>query len=129
MVFQPKTRTQILDDMVDYVRTRTDITDFNRGSVIRTILEAAALEDDEQYYQMVQIIRDFSYRTASGRGLLRRARDYSVYKNPATAAFGHVVFMDTNLERSYLSSNVNAGATSISVEDGTVYNVPAERLT
>ena len=57
MTFVPRTFTQILEDMVIYVQTTTTISDFTVGSVARTFLEAAALEDDEQYFQMAQIGR------------------------------------------------------------------------
>jgi hypothetical protein len=57
--------------MIAYVQTRTAISDFNVGSVIRTVLEAAALEDDEQYFQMVQLLDLFSFMSAAGEDLDR----------------------------------------------------------
>lgn len=122
MPFEPRTFSQILDDMINYVRTNSTLTDFNRGSVIRTILETAALEDDEQYYQMVQILREFSFRTATGEGLVRRAADFNLVPLTASPAFGEILFMDTNLERSYLASNTSAGAGSLVVEDASVFS-------
>jgi hypothetical protein len=60
MTFVARTYEQILSDMIAYMQSRTSISDYNVGSVIRTILEAAALEDDEQYFQMVQLLDMFS---------------------------------------------------------------------
>ena len=53
MAFQPRSFPQILAEMIAYVQSNTVVSDFNVGSVARTLLEAAALEDDEQYFQMV----------------------------------------------------------------------------
>ncbi len=108
------------------VRTNTTVTDFNRGSVIRTILEAAALEDDEQYYQMLQILRAFSYRTAPGTDLDRRAADFDIVRNIATPSTGEVLFLDGNLVRSYLVSGpYAAGSTTLTVENAAVFGAIA----
>ena len=60
MPFRRRVFTEILQDMIDHVLLNTPLTDFRIGSVIRTLLEAAALEDDEAYFQMAQLLRDFS---------------------------------------------------------------------
>lgn len=52
-IFTPKPFADITADMIEGVRGRTDkITDFNVGSVIRTLLEANAIELDD-YYQAI----------------------------------------------------------------------------
>jgi len=49
-IFVPKPFAEITADMVEHVRGSTDVlTDFNVGSVIRTLLEANATELDEYY--------------------------------------------------------------------------------
>ena len=55
MAFVPRSFVEILTDMIAYVQFRTGISDFTVGSIVRTVLEASALEDDEQYFQMVQL--------------------------------------------------------------------------
>ena len=45
MAFSPRTFQEILTEMIAYVQSRTLISDFSVGSVVRTMLEAAALED------------------------------------------------------------------------------------
>ena len=122
MPFNPRTFQEILTDMVTMVRTNTTITDFNRGSVIRTILEAAALEDDEQYYQMIQILRTFSYRTAPGIDLDRRAADFDITRKDATPSTGQILYMDSNLVRSYLVSDIVIGTTTLTVENASVFS-------
>lgn len=54
MTFQAKNFVSIVASMINLVRTRSDnLTDFNVGSVNRTLLEANAQEIDELYQQMV----------------------------------------------------------------------------
>lgn len=57
--FTPKPFTQITADMVEHVRgTTSRLTDFNIGSVIRTILEATAIELDDYYQALTQAIQE-----------------------------------------------------------------------
>ncbi len=123
MPFEPRTFTQIVSDSIEFVRTNSKITDYNRGSITRTFLEAAGMEDDEQYYQMVQLLKEFSYRTASSSGLVRRAADFDINPLAAAPGSGNVIFMDNGLERTYISSASLSGGTSlITVEDAGVFS-------
>jgi len=121
MTLRPQTEAEILEDMVDHVRTKTNLTDYNPGSNIRTILEAAARNDADQNFQIVQVLKAFSYRTASGMDLIRRARDFNLSKQSASPAYGEVLILDGNLERSYLVVDAAAGSINISVEDASIY--------
>lgn len=113
MAFSPRTFEQILNDMIAYMQANTAISDYNVGSVIRTILEAAALEDDEQYFQMVQLLDMFSYTTASGEDLDRRLGDFGLTRNSAKAATTRLQFFDNNLIRTKAAQNTPASSTSI----------------
>ena len=115
--FTPKTSQQILTDAVDYLYHNTNLSDFNVGSVIRTILEVMAVEDAEQYFQMFTILESFFLRSATGSSLDDRAKEYDVTRLPATSAIGEVVFSDTNLKRSFLASDLAADASTIYVVD------------
>lgn len=54
-VFEPKPFEQIAADMIERLRASTDkITDFNEGSVARSMLEAGAVELDD-FYQSVYL--------------------------------------------------------------------------
>lgn len=119
MAFTPRTFEQILNDMIAYMQTRTSISDYNVGSVIRTILEAAALEDDEQYFQMVQLLDLFSFTTAAGEDLDRRLGDFGLTRRAATAATARGKFVDNNLIRTRAGVDVLAGAGSITGLDTT----------
>lgn len=113
MAFTPRTFEQILNDMIAYMQSRTSISDYNVGSVIRTILEAAALEDDEQYFQMVQLLDLFSFTTAAGEDLDRRLGDFGITRRAATAATARGKFVDNNLIRTRAAVDTPGGSGSI----------------
>jgi len=121
MAFTPRTFTSILTDMIAYVQSRTDITDFTAGSAIRTVLEAAALEDDEQYFQMVQLLDIFSYTTASGENLDRRLADFNIIRRSAQSAFGKVTFTNGNLKTDLAAVDTVSGSTSLQVFDSSPF--------
>lgn len=59
MAFQLKDFQSIVASMVNYVRgATTKLTDFNRGSGIRTLLEAVAVEMDQMYQEMFSGLRE-----------------------------------------------------------------------
>lgn len=113
MAFTPRVFEEILNEMIAYVQTRTAISDFNVGSVIRTVLEAAALEDDEQYFQMVQLLDLFSFMSAAGEDLDRRLADFGLTRLQAKAATTRGKFIDTNLIRTRAAIAAPAGAGSV----------------
>lgn len=113
MSFVPRTFETIRDDMINYVKVQTTLTDFEIGSAVRTIIEAAALEDDEQYFQMVQLLDAFSYKTAQGPDLDARVADFNIIRLLAAPSSGTVVFSDGNLITDSLLFSVSTGAISI----------------
>lgn len=116
MAFVPRTRNQIFEDMINYVRLNTGLTDYEIGSVIRTILEAAAIEDDEQYFQMVQLLDAFSINTATGYQLDKRAADYGLTRLQPSVSSGTIVIQNETLVQDELEFSVLAGAVSINLE-------------
>lgn len=123
MAFQPRTFEDILNDMIAYVEANTDLTDFSPGSSIRTILEAAALEDDEQYFQMVQLQDAFSLNTAVGDDLDERAADYDLIRLQPSVASGEVVFRDGSLTTTTLKFSTVVPQTTITGVDTTLFTV------
>lgn len=117
MAFVPRSFTTILADSIAYVQTRSNVSDFTVGSVARTILEAAALEDDEQYFQMVQLLDLFSYTTAAGEDLDRRLADFNISREPAKSAFGRVSFLNGNLIYDQLAADAPSGSAVLWVFD------------
>lgn len=114
MAFVARTYEVILADMISYVQANTVLSDFTVGSVIRTILEAAASEDDEQYFQMVQLLDAFSIITATGQDLDDRLADYNIVRKNAFSATGRVVFSDRNIITNQASFDTPIGGTTVS---------------
>lgn len=123
MAFTPRTFVEILNDMVAYVQTRTAISDFTPGSVIRTLLESAALEDDEQYFQMVQLLDMFSLNTATGSDLDRRMADFNLFRLPAKKAFGQVQLADNSVKTTQVAIDAVVGGFSVTVVDSSPFPV------
>ena len=117
MAFQPRTFETILTDMVKYVSSNPNIpnTAFAEGSVLRTILESAALEDDEQYSQMIKLLNSFSLLSSSGSSLNRKAAEYDVYRLDPTFATAYVYYRNEALAKASLTLDAAAGSTSATV--------------
>lgn len=123
MAFTPRTFPEILNDMIVYVQQRTPLTDFTPGSIIRTILESSALEDDEQYFQMVQLLDLFAIADATGDDLDRRLADYRLYRLPAQRAFGRVQIADNSVKTTQVAIDAATGALILTVVDSTPFPV------
>lgn len=111
--FSPRTFEQILDQMIAYVQENSNITDFSEGSAVRTILEAASLEDDEQYFQMVQILSMFSIFKAKGAKLDARLADFGITRELAKSATGKVRFVDNNLIKNLVAIDAAVSTGSV----------------
>lgn len=87
-MFQIKDFRDILSGMVNVLRgSSTQVTDFNPGSVTRTLLEASASEVEDLYHQMYHGVTEaIPVAIYSAFGFERR---------PAVAAFGDVRFQLT----------------------------------
>jgi len=119
MAFVPRTFEEIRDDMIAFVQMQTDLTDFEIGSVIRTIIEAAALEDDEQYFQMVQLLDAFRLSTAAGRDLDDRVEEFGIIRLQSAASAGEIVITDLNLIINQLAFDSASGSATIILDDST----------
>ena len=112
--FEPRFFEQILLDMVNLVRTlNPELTDFNIGSRIRTILEACALEDDEQYHQMAELLRFWNLSNLRGRDLEERLKEWNIYRRGSTNASGEVIFGNGSLTTSFAAGSLSATGTSV----------------
>ena len=106
-IFELKVFPEIFGDMTDRVIATTPLTDINFGSVWSTMLEAAAQEDDEQYFQMLEIIRAFSIDTTTGSELDDRAFEYGLERRQASAASTQVTLGDSAITK--VSTGVYSG--------------------
>lgn len=117
-IFTPKPFAEISADMIEQVRGTTDkLTDFNVGSVVRTLLEANATELDDYYQAMYY-------------GLLR-AIPTAIYLGfgfdikPAVAAIGTVTI--TRLGDATQAQTIPAG-TSLTSLSGVTYLTDADLI-
>jgi hypothetical protein len=69
--FAPRQFNDILERMINRVVARTDLNDINDGSSVKQVLAAASREDDDQYYQMVNLL-DLSTWTSGRRSSIPR---------------------------------------------------------
>lgn len=119
MAFDIRSYAQVLDGMIQHVRGTTDkVTDFNVGSVARTLLEAPALEIDEAYqtlyYSLLEAIPTALYQ-GFGFGIL-----------PATPAGGLVEFTLTS-PASGADLEIRAGTPLIG-QNGVLYATVADAV-
>lgn len=112
-MFTPRTFVEILDDMLAYVVANSEVDDIRVGSVVRTMLEACALEDDEQYFQMVQLLDLFNIATATGSDLDRRLADFNLFREDAKSATCRIRVSDSTRVRSTLDQDILVGATTL----------------
>ena len=87
-----KTFSEIVIDMLGKVAARTKLTNFNIGSVIRTLVEIFGGAVAELYEFIAQALNQGFLDTASGYWLNLKAREYGIERKPATYTFGNVVF-------------------------------------
>lgn len=85
-----KSEDQILGSMARLILARTGLNDLNPGSILLTLLQAAAQEDFAQYYQMLQIIRNYNLDTTTGTDLDNRAFEFGLVRKTAAKATGKV---------------------------------------
>jgi len=124
-----KSFQQILGDMIRKVTSVTGINDLNKGSVLTTLLEAAAQEDFAQYGAMIEILDNFSLDSVSGADLNKKAIEFGLTRLSATRASGFVTISDTSFTK--VSTGIFIGAsppiagdTIIKVNDASGFSVP-----
>ena len=106
-LFKPRVVTEIFGEMASRLISATPLTDINYGSVWTTMLEAAAQEDDEQYFQMLEIIRGYSLDTITGTDLDDRALEYGLTRKTAQTATTDLTIGDSSLTK--VSTGVYSG--------------------
>jgi len=113
MAFAPRTREQIIEDAWNAIVALTVLNDKIPGSVIDTIIQAFADEDYEQYFQMRQLLNDFSIDTATGGDLDKKAVEYNESRNLATQSTGFVKISDsaiTKIEGAVDTGGIGSGS-------------------
>ena len=85
-----KTENQITGAMARVILDKSPINDLQPGSVILTLLQAAAQQDFAQYYQMLQIVRNYNLDTTTGTDLDNRAFEFGLTRKLKIATTGKV---------------------------------------
>lgn len=85
-----KSFQDILRDLFEYVGANKLITDFNVGSVLRTILEAVAAITEEVWYQLRAFVNLFFLDTSQGEWIDRRLEDLGMERKTGAAANGEI---------------------------------------
>jgi hypothetical protein len=106
----PKSREQILSEMLTEYVGLTGINDLNTGSVITQFFDVVARSVARTSGDIFQILRDFSVERATGEALNRIGREERVYRNTAQVASGTVKVTDTSFEK--ISTKIYSGAPS-----------------
>lgn len=118
MPFRVPTLLEIVDNQVATVVANSELTDVNRGSVTRTIIEASAIQDADQYIQTARLKAAFSRKTATGDELDERGADFDVPRAAPTQAIGLVKFGDSDLTakvQTTLASPAGIGSASLTL--------------
>ena len=126
MAFVLKSRQQILAAMAAKMAAETPITDFTDGSVVLTLLEAAAQEDFQQYVQMLNVVRAYNLDTTEGEDLDKRAAEFGLTRIKPSPHSGFVSITDTRFAK--IASKIyaglagpTAGSISINIDDASAF--------
>ncbi|WP_425058361.1 hypothetical protein SCACP_30090 [Sporomusa carbonis] len=87
-----KTFAEILQALFDYIiNTGTrKITDFNPGSLVRTILEAVAAVIEDCYFLLETLADKYFVLSSEGEWLDKRVQDYGMQRKPGTKSEGTI---------------------------------------
>lgn len=125
--FQLKTKPEIQNQMFSTLRAQVDPDiDLNVGSLDRGFVEAAALQDAEQYVQMGKLVDLFARGTCKGDDLDRRAEDFGakvfaeMRRRPAKTSIAQIIVGDGTVRRTaVLAADSVQGQTTFTVVDST----------
>jgi uncharacterized phage protein gp47/JayE len=93
MAFLKKEHQDIFEALVADLRSRLpEITDFEKGSVIRSLLETIAFEQAVLYEQLDHVYNSSFINTATGLNLEKVVAILNVYRNEPDYASGKVTF-------------------------------------
>jgi hypothetical protein len=133
MAITIKTYNEILGDMIRKVIAETSLNDINDGSVLLTLLEAAATVDFENNSAILNILELLNIDVLRDSDLDSRAADFGLTRNVAQKASGFISISDSSITKRssglyQVKSAPISGQTAIFVNDasewdasGTIY--------
>ena len=87
-----KSISEIINDLIEGISTKTPFTNFNPSAAIRNLLEVIAAPIAE-LYQLVQTVTSQSWvETATGEWLDLKVKEVGIERNPATKAQVYLTF-------------------------------------
>ena len=105
---------EIRDDIISRLTTLSDkITDFNVGSVVRSIIVAFAAEMDEGYYKLENAFNQLIIPTSSGDNLDNITAGFGVSRSGAQKAYGEITFTRDSI---YTSNIIIPEGTEVGTE-------------
>ena len=99
MAIQIKSYNQILGDMIRKIIAETPLNDINTGSVLLTLLEAAASSDFENNVAVLNILELLNIDAVKNSDLDSKAADYGLSRKSASKATGLVNIYNTNIKK------------------------------
>lgn len=99
MAIQIRSFNQILGDMIRKILSETPLNDLNAGSVLLTLLEAAAANDFENNAAILNVLELLNIDAVKNNDLDARAGDYGLSRLPAGKASGQVSIYNTNITK------------------------------
>lgn len=87
-----KTYPEVVGSMLATIGQRTSLTNFNTGSIIRTLTEVYAVVVTELYAFGAEMLKQGFLDTATGFWLDRKAKEYGLTRKPAVRTEGIVVY-------------------------------------
>jgi uncharacterized phage protein gp47/JayE len=90
---------QLLGAMIRTIIANTPLNDVNQGSVLLTLLEAAAANDFENNAAILSLLNLLNIDTVQGVDLDNRAADYGLSRKAATKASGNVSLFNNNITK------------------------------
>lgn len=116
MAPQIKTYTELVSSMLTAIGQRTGLTNFNIGSIVRTLIEVVAEVVGELYAFGAEMLKQGFLDTATGIWLDRKAREYGLERKPAIKTVGSVVY-----------SRPVAKNTNITIPTGSIVTTPKDQ--
>jgi uncharacterized phage protein gp47/JayE len=104
----PKSRQQILSEMLTEYVGLTGVNDLNTGSVMTQFFDVVARSVARTSGDIFQILRDFSLDRATGEALNRIGTEERVNRRTAQVATGKVKVTDTSFEK--ISTKIYTGS-------------------
>lgn len=106
----PKSREQILSEMITEYVGLTGVNDLNTGSVLTQFFDVVSRSIARTSGDIFQILRDFSVDRATGEALNRLGEEDRVARRTSRTASGTVKITDTSFEK--ISTKIYAGTSA-----------------